>query len=52
MYKCTCNLEINPVKFPNHLNSKRHKYFINKNFINHPFYSKEEINNNINELFK
>ena len=54
MYKCTCNLEINPLTFPNHLKSKRHKHFINKNIINHPFLIKEpnNINNNINELFK
>ena len=56
MYKCTCNLDINPIKFPNHLKSKRHKYFYD---IHHPFYifkqkrnSKEKDNIIINELIK
>ena len=35
MYKCTCNLDINPDKFPNHLKSKKHKYFYQK--THHPF---------------
>ena len=52
MYKCTCNIDINPLKFPNHLKSKRHKYFYNKININHPFYTKEPVNINNNELFK
>ena len=55
MYKCTCNLEINPLTFPNHLKSRRHKHFIKKNIINHPFLIKEPNNiniNNINEIFK
>ena len=55
MYKCSCNININPLKFPNHLKSRRHKYFYYKN--HHPFFikslntSKRELNNiNINEL--
>ena len=56
MYTCSCNLDINPNKFPNHLKSKRHKYFYH---LAHPFYifkqktnSKEQDNNIINELIK
>ncbi len=57
MYKCTCNLDINQVKFPNHLKSKKHKYFYQK--YNHPFFilkqnefSKEQDNIIINDLIK
>ena len=56
MYKCSCNLVINPIKFPNNLKSKKHKN-LSKN--NHPFlilkqnnFSKEQDNNIINELIK
>ena len=54
MYKCSCNLDINPLTFPKHLKSKHHKHFINKNIINGSFLIKElnNINNDINELLK
>ena len=27
MFKCTCGLHIDNLKYPNHLKSKRHNYF-------------------------
>ena len=35
-YDCKCGLLIDSVKYPNHLKSKKHKYFYQKN--NHPFF--------------
>jgi hypothetical protein len=56
MYKCTCNINVDPIKFPNHLKSKRHKYLYQKH---HPFFifkqktnSKETTNIIVNELIK